>query len=112
MTHVTYRGVKIGTMGRAPSTPDSRSGAAPDAAGTLRAYGGEGGDTRVARRRSALIDAGLDLLGADDVGAVTVRGVCRQAGLTARYFYESFESVDQPSSTQGWICSAPMTWAR
>lgn len=95
MTHLTYRGVKIGIMGRAPSTPDSRSAAASESAGTLRAYGGEGGDTRVARRRSALIDAGLDLLGAGDVGAVTVRGVCRRAGLTARYFYESFESVDQ-----------------
>lgn len=82
-------------MGRAPSTPDGRSAAASDSAGTLRAYGGEGGDTRVARRRTALIDAGLDLLGAGDVGAVTVRGVCRRAGLTARYFYESFESVDQ-----------------
>ncbi|GAB84774.1 TetR/AcrR family transcriptional regulator [Gordonia rubripertincta] len=83
-------------MGRGPSNPDDGSGtAASDSAASLRAYGGEGGDTRVARRRASLIDAALDLLGADDAEAVTVRGVCRRAGLTARYFYESFESVDQ-----------------
>nr|WP_245555565.1 TetR/AcrR family transcriptional regulator [Gordonia soli] len=61
---------------------------------TLRSYGGEEGDARIARRRAALIDAALALLGADDGGAISVRGVCRQAGLTARYFYESFASVD------------------
>ncbi|GAC02589.1 putative TetR family transcriptional regulator [Gordonia namibiensis NBRC 108229] len=83
-------------MGRGPSNPDNGSdAAASDSAASLRAYGGEGGDTRVARRRTSLIDAALDLLGADDAEAVTVRGVCRRAGLTARYFYESFESVDQ-----------------
>ncbi|MBD0860568.1 TetR/AcrR family transcriptional regulator [Gordonia sp. zg691] len=82
-------------MGRASSTPESRPGVAADPAASLRAYGGEGGDTRVARRRTSLIDAGLDLLGADDATTITVRGVCRRAGLTARYFYESFESVDQ-----------------
>ncbi|TYQ11836.1 UNVERIFIED_ORG: TetR family transcriptional regulator [Gordonia westfalica J30] len=83
-------------MGRGPSNPDNGSDtAASDSAASLRAYGGEGGDTRVARRRTSLIDAALDLLGADDAEAVTVRGVCRRAGLTARYFYESFESVDQ-----------------
>ncbi|GAC84806.1 putative TetR family transcriptional regulator [Gordonia paraffinivorans NBRC 108238] len=83
-------------MGRGPSTPQGQAdAAASEASGSLRAYGGEGGDTRVARRRAALLDAALDLLGADDAEAVTVRGVCRRAGLTARYFYESFESVDQ-----------------
>ncbi|MEO9329349.1 TetR family transcriptional regulator [Gordonia aurantiaca] len=82
-------------MGRGSSTPQGEPAAAPDASASLRAYGGEGGDTRVARRRAALLDAALDLLGADEAEAVTVRGVCRRAGLTARYFYESFESVDQ-----------------
>ncbi len=83
-------------MGRGPSNQETGSdAAASDPAASLRAYGGEGGDTRVARRRESLIDAALDLLGADDAEAVTVRGVCRRAGLTARYFYESFESVDQ-----------------
>ncbi|UAK36695.1 TetR/AcrR family transcriptional regulator [Gordonia bronchialis] len=82
-------------MARESSTLTGRAGSGSDSGATLRAYGGEGGDTRVARRRSALIDAGLDLLGAGENATVTVRGVCRQAGLTARYFYESFESVDE-----------------
>ncbi len=60
----------------------------------LRAYGGEAGDSRVARRRATLIDAALELLGASDGGSITVRGVCREAGLTTRYFYESFDSIE------------------
>ncbi|AVM01920.1 TetR/AcrR family transcriptional regulator [Gordonia iterans] len=61
---------------------------------TLRSYGGEPGDARVARRRAALIDAALDLLGDPESGGVTVRGICARAGLTPRYFYESFSGVD------------------
>ncbi|MEE3850043.1 TetR/AcrR family transcriptional regulator [Gordonia sp. LSe1-13] len=60
----------------------------------LRAYGGEDGGIRVARRRATLIDAALELLGASDGGSITVRGVCREAGLTTRYFYESFDSIE------------------
>ncbi|PQM46221.1 hypothetical protein C1Y40_03607 [Mycobacterium talmoniae] len=39
---------------------------------------------------------GLDLLGADpqDMTELTVRGVCRRAGVAARYFYESFADKD------------------
>ena len=60
----------------------------------LRPYAGENGADRVKRRRAALIEAALEILGAPDGGPISVRGVCRQAGLTARYFYESFEDVD------------------
>lgn len=60
----------------------------------LRPYGGENGADRVKRRRAMLVDAALDILGSPDGGAISVRGVCRQAGLTARYFYESFDDVD------------------
>lgn len=49
----------------------------------------------MARRRATLIDAGLDLLAQDEAGAVTVRGICAHAGLTPRYFYESFAGVDE-----------------
>lgn len=45
---------------------------------------------RQAARRERLLDVGLDLLGTGGSAAVTVRSVCRQAGLTDRYFYESF----------------------
>jgi len=58
---------------------------------SLRTYGGVAGDERRADRRSQLLDAGLELLAADDgAQAFTVRGVCREAGLASRYFYESF----------------------
>jgi AcrR family transcriptional regulator len=61
----------------------------------LRTYGGIAGKDRAADRRSQLMAAGLDLLGAPDgAGELTVRGVCRLTGLTARYFYESFPDRD------------------
>ncbi|WP_290714246.1 MULTISPECIES: TetR/AcrR family transcriptional regulator [Gordonia] len=60
----------------------------------LRTYAGEHGDERVARRREQLLDAALESLGSSAGGSISVRGVCREARLTARYFYESFVSVD------------------
>lgn len=61
----------------------------------LRTYGGISGTDRQAERRAQLVEAGLDLLGSDDgVRALTVRGVCRRAGLAARYFYENFADRD------------------
>ncbi|OBF99426.1 TetR/AcrR family transcriptional regulator [Mycolicibacter sinensis] len=62
-----------------------------------RPYGGIDAADRLASRRAKLLEAGLDLLGADVPQAVelTVRGICRQAGLTARYFYESFADKDE-----------------
>lgn len=67
---------------------------ASQGAGELRSYGGEAGDARVARRRAALLDATLDLLSEPEAGQVTVRGICTHAGLTPRYFYESFDNAD------------------
>lgn len=61
----------------------------------LRTYAGEDGDERVARRRQQLLDAALETLGASEGGTISVRGVCREARLTARYFYESFASADE-----------------
>lgn len=43
---------------------------------------------------SVVIEAGVGILGAPDGGSISVRGVCRRAGLTARYLYESFTDVD------------------
>jgi AcrR family transcriptional regulator len=63
---------------------------------SVRPYRGVKAAERLAARRSRLLAAGLDLLGADqDFAAPTVRGVCRQAGLAARYFYESFTDKDE-----------------
>ena len=67
-----------------------------DASGVRRYRGVEAAE-RLAARRRGLLAAGLDLLGADqhDMSALTVRGVCRRAGLAARYFYESFSDKDE-----------------
>ena len=61
----------------------------------VRPYRGVEAADRVADRRSRLLEAGLTILGSDaDPSELTVRGVCRQAGITARYFYESFNDKD------------------
>jgi AcrR family transcriptional regulator len=52
-------------------------------------------EDRQALRRDRLIDAGVQLLGDERGPAVTVRAVCRKAGLTERYFYESFADRDE-----------------
>lgn len=62
----------------------------------LRVYGGVTGSDRQAERRAMFIEAGLELLGSSDGDpSLTVRGVCRQAGLANRYFYESFTDRDE-----------------
>jgi AcrR family transcriptional regulator len=61
---------------------------------TDRRYRGASLEERQARRRAALIEAGLELLGSEGWAATTVRGVCARAGLTERYFYESFADRD------------------
>jgi AcrR family transcriptional regulator len=50
---------------------------------------------RQALRRDELVSAGVALLGSEDGPALTVRAVCRAAGLTERYFYESFADRDE-----------------
>lgn len=64
---------------------------------SARPYAGVDAADRLAARRSRLLEAGLDLLGADrpQIAELTVRGICREAGLTARYFYESFADKDE-----------------
>jgi AcrR family transcriptional regulator len=74
----------MGFMASAPTT-------------SARPYRGVEAADRLATRRSKLLGAGLDLLGADrqDAAELTVRGICRRAGLAARYFYESFADKDE-----------------
>ncbi len=45
-------------------------------------------------RRERLLAAGVSLIAAGGGQAVTVRAVCREAGLTSRYFYEQFADRD------------------
>ncbi|KQY02349.1 TetR family transcriptional regulator [Mycobacterium sp. Root135] len=61
-------------------------------------------------RRDELIAAGVDVLGGAGGGALTVRGVCRAAGLTERYFYESFVDRDDfVRAVYDHVCSTAMT---
>jgi AcrR family transcriptional regulator len=57
-------------------------------------YRGVPAAERQATRREQLLDAAYDLLGSEGWQATTVRAVCRRAGLTPRYFYESFPDLD------------------
>lgn len=59
-----------------------------------RRWGGTDMTERRRARRDALLSVGIDLLGAPEGPAVNVRAVCRAAGLTERYFYESFDDRD------------------
>nr|WP_221242921.1 TetR/AcrR family transcriptional regulator [Conexibacter arvalis] len=42
-----------------------------------------------------MLDAGYDLVGTGGAAQLTVRGVCRAARLTERYFYESFADREE-----------------
>jgi AcrR family transcriptional regulator len=56
----------------------------------VRGYGGVSAADRVAARRGRLLDAALELYGSRGYVSTGVKDVCRQAGLTDRYYYESF----------------------
>ena len=60
-----------------------------------RLYGGESSEDRILRRKQQILDAGLQLFGTVGYKAASVRALCREAKLTARYFYESFASVEE-----------------
>jgi AcrR family transcriptional regulator len=59
-----------------------------------RPYGGVSADDRHAERLRRLLDAGLELFGTKGIAATTIADVCAATGLTKRYFYESFATVD------------------
>jgi AcrR family transcriptional regulator len=88
----------------------------------VRPYRGVEAADRVAERRRRFLEAGLDILGSDpDLSELTVRGICRQAGVALRYFYESFTDKDDfvgqvydwviadiAATTQAAVVSAPI----
>jgi len=61
---------------------------------SARPYGGLAMEERVAARRARFIEAGIELFGTQGFRGATVRGICAAAGLTDRYFYESFASLE------------------
>lgn len=60
-----------------------------------RVYGGKAAEARSVERRERLVAAGIELFGTQGYAATTVRHVCTEAGLTERYFYESFENREE-----------------
>lgn len=61
-----------------------------------RPYAGVDAAERLAGRRARLLEAGLELLaGTDAPTELTVRGVCQEASVATRYFYESFPDKDE-----------------
>ncbi|WP_174184977.1 TetR/AcrR family transcriptional regulator [Nocardia barduliensis] len=60
-----------------------------------RTYGGVSAAERSAGRRVRLLAAATALWGESGIASVTVRGVCKAAGLTPRYFYEHFANSDE-----------------
>lgn len=56
----------------------------------VRPYGGVSAEQRVADRRERILEAALEEFGTRGVFSTGVKDVCRRAGLTDRYFYESF----------------------
>ena len=65
---------------------------------------------RQSLRRDELVTAGVGLLGGAAGPALTVRAVCRAAGLTERYFYESFTDRDEfVRAVYDHVCSTAMS---
>jgi len=60
-----------------------------------RVYGGKAAEDRSVDRRTRLVAAGVQLFGTLGYSATTVRHICTEAGLTERYFYESFENREE-----------------
>ena len=59
-----------------------------------RVYAGASAAQRQADRRGRFLDAALDLIGERGVAELTVVDVSARAGLSKRYFYEEFASLD------------------
>ena len=57
-------------------------------------YRGVSAADRIAGRRARLLDAALAVW-ADPETRTTMTAVCAEAGLTERYFYESFSGLDE-----------------
>ena len=59
-----------------------------------RRYGGASFEDRQSERRDRLVRAAIDVFGRAGRDGATVAALCAEAGLTARYFYESFPNRD------------------
>lgn len=62
---------------------------------TQRSYGGRTAAERTSARRELLVGAAIALLAEQGEARTTMTAICAEAGLTERYFYESFKSRDE-----------------
>jgi AcrR family transcriptional regulator len=60
-----------------------------------RTYGGRSATDRIVERRKRFMAAGLELMGTKGIAATTLRGVAALSGVAARYFSESFDSIEE-----------------
>lgn len=58
-----------------------------------RRYGGVDAAERRRERQRRLLDAGLEVFGVRGYHLSTIRDICTEAGLSERYFYESFRTL-------------------
>lgn len=75
-------------------TKNTSSPVADGPASGGRVYAGQSPQARQAQRRRQFLLAGLEVFGTQGFRHATVRGLCRQAQLTDRYFYQEFGSVE------------------
>jgi len=66
--------------------------AAPRAGTPVRAWRGVSAEERTSDRRERLLEAGLEVFASTGYAAASVKEISRSAGLTERYFYESFDN--------------------
>jgi len=59
-----------------------------------RRYGGASFEDRLAERKRRLMLAAIDVFERSGRDGASVATICAEAGLTARYFYESFPNLD------------------
>ncbi|RNL81281.1 TetR/AcrR family transcriptional regulator [Nocardioides marmorisolisilvae] len=82
------------------------------ATSTARSYGGKTAAERTAERRERLIEATINVLAEAGEGRATMTAICSGAGLTERYFYESFANLDEAMvAAFDHVCSEILTLA-
>jgi AcrR family transcriptional regulator len=62
---------------------------------TRRVYRGASTEQRQADRRRKLLDSALELYGTVGFANVSIQALCKHSGVTARHFYEAFDSRDE-----------------
>lgn len=77
-------------MGRVEDTRDEALATGPG-----RTWRGASRTERDATRRLKLLDAGLELFGTVGYAPTTVQGLCREAGVSSRSFYDCFPGREE-----------------